>query len=296
VKYRDTTNPATRNRLIPLLTEHTRPTELSRASSLRFHLAGLYHSEVDRDWSSEGRAETDFFHYIHFACAGQARIRHRGEPFDLRPGQAYWLTGNTPVEREPARRYEAYVLKFRCESTAGADLLLDWPGRSPRKLGPWDRAGWEKLWSDPARGTHTCLALQGWLRIWMAQAFPELDGIIARHHERFSVFSTVLQTLEDSLGADLRISALAQVHGTTLHAFSMAFERGVGVSPKAYLNRRLNQEACHRLLNTDQRIKEIARQLHFTDEFYFSRFFKKMNAVSPVAYRRRFTAITPEKS
>jgi AraC-like DNA-binding protein len=296
MKYRDTTDPATRTRLVPLITEQTRPHGLDRAASLRFRLVGLYHSRVDREWSSGGRAETDVFHYIHFACAGQARIRQDVTVFELRPGEAHWLSGNTPVVREPARDYEAYVLKFRCESSTGADILLDWPGRGPRHLGPWDRDSWEPLWSDPARGTEACLALQGWLRLWLARAFPDLDAIIARHHQRFAAFANVLQALETKLGADLRVSDLAKVHGTSLHAFSMAFERGVGLSPKAYLNRRLNEEACDLLLNSDQRIKELARHLRFSDEFYFSRFFKKMNGVSPVAYRQRFATDQPAET
>ncbi len=289
MKYRDTTDPATFRLLVPLITEQTRPRELERAARLRFHIVGLYHSLVGAEWSSRGREESDFFHYIHFACSGRARIRHRETRLELLPGQAYWLMGNTPVVREPADRYEAYVLKFRCESASGADLLLDWPGRAPRVLGAWDRKIWESLWRDPARGTHACLALQGWLRVWLAQGFPDLDDIIAKHHEQFAAFSPVLAALEERLGADLRVSALARVHGTTPHAFSMAFERSVGLSPKAYLNRRLNQEACDLLLNTPQRVKEVARALRFSDEFYFSRFFTKMNGVNPSAYRRLFS-------
>jgi YesN/AraC family two-component response regulator len=36
---------------------------------------------------------------------------------------------------------------------------------------------------------------------------------------------------------------------------------------------------------SDKKMKEIAETLRFNDEFYFSRFFKKMNGLSPSAYR-----------
>jgi len=60
------------------------------------------------------------------------------------------------------------------------------------------------------------------------------------------------------------------------------------MSPKAYLNRRLTQEAIALVLNSDLKIKEIARELRFTDEFYFSRFCRKLNGCSSMIYRQSF--------
>ena len=288
MKYSDSTNPATYQMLVPLFTDQTLTRELERAGLVRFHVIGLYHSIVDADWSSQDREEADFFHYIHLACGGRARIRHQGQPFELEAGQAYWLTGNTPVVREPAQRYESYVLKFRCEGRGGADPLLDWPGRGPRRLGTWDRERWISLWSNTPPTANACLVLEGMLRLWMAEAYPDMDKILANHYETFARFDRALSCLEERLGADLRVTELARAHGTTLHAFSMAFERHIGMSPKAYLNRRLNQEASRLLLNTDWRVKEVAQKLAFADEFYFSRFFTKMNGVSPGRFRRQF--------
>jgi AraC-like DNA-binding protein len=288
VKYRDTTDPATYRQLIPVMTDQTHPIEIERAAQIHFRIVGLYHSIVGPEWSSRGHEESDYFHYIHFVCGGRASITHKGRTLKLRPGRAYWLTGNTPVIRNNAVRYETYVLKFLCESDAGTDLLLDWPERKPLCLGAWDRSRWEPCWTRAPVPGAACLALQGQLRLWMAEAFPNLDKMIAHHHRTFARFANAFEMLEERLGADLRIADLAGAHGTSLHAFSMAFERHIGMSPKAYLNRRLNQEACRLLLNTDCRIKEVGRKLAFADEFYFSRFFSKMNNKSPGKFRRDF--------
>ena len=290
MKYRDTTDPATYRMLTPVITNQTFSPQLDRAAGIRFSIVGLYHSIVGPAWSSHGQEQTDVFHYIHLACGGRARIFHRGRPFQLQPGFAYWLTGNTPVVRDEADDYESYVLKFRCESIEGADLLLDWPGRKPVCLGRWDREPWEKQWRQPDLTTLASLTLQGQLRLWLAVAFPHLDEVIDHHNRIFARFDRALSLLERRLGADLRVQELAVAHGTSLPAFSMAFERSIGLSPKAYLNRRLNQEACALLLNTDWRIKEVAFKLSFADEFYFSRFFSKMNGISPRRYRQMFAS------
>ena len=63
------------------------------------------------------------------------------------------------------------------------------------------------------------------------------------------------------------------------------------MSPKAYLNRRLNQEAIKLLICSDAPVKEVAYKLKFADEYYFSRFFKKLNGVSPTPYRSRIQPV-----
>ena len=61
--------------------------------------------------------------------------------------------------------------------------------------------------------------------------------------------------------------------------------RYFGKSPSLIIQERLILEAKKKLHLTRQSIKEIAFALSFTDEFYFSRFFKKFTGVSPQSFR-----------
>lgn len=58
-------------------------------------------------------------------------------------------------------------------------------------------------------------------------------------------------------------------------------------SPTQLIQERLLLEAKKQLHLTRKSIKEIAYSLHFKDEFYFSRMFKKLAKVSPQAFRDR---------
>lgn len=58
-------------------------------------------------------------------------------------------------------------------------------------------------------------------------------------------------------------------------------------SPSAMIQERLILEAKKQLHLTRRSIKEIAYALQFSDEFYFSRFFKKFTKVSPQTFRLR---------
>jgi transcriptional regulator GlxA family with amidase domain len=110
-----------------------------------------------------------------------------------------------------------------------------------------------------------------------------MEEIIAGQLRRAGRFEAVLKAMGERLGADLRIESLAKIHGASPQAFSMAFTREMGRSPKAFLNRKLHPAGL--LVQTDQSIKQVAHRLGLTDEYYFSRFFKRMNGGSPLHYR-----------
>ena len=56
---------------------------------------------------------------------------------------------------------------------------------------------------------------------------------------------------------------------------------------KQYYEEQLAQRAKEELVLTEKRINEVAQEMDFSDEFYFSRFFKKMTGTSPREYRKQ---------
>jgi AraC-like DNA-binding protein len=63
--------------------------------------------------------------------------------------------------------------------------------------------------------------------------------------------------------------------------------RYFGKTPSQLISEKLIMEAKRQLHLTRKSIKEIAYQLNFQDEFYFSRVFKKFTKVSPQTFRDR---------
>lgn len=288
----DTTNPAAHQKARVLSSEPLASKAFVLATGFRVHLLGLYYAEFGLDWSSGGKLETDYLHHVDLALSGRRQVVHGARLLEIEPGMAYFLPANTPVERHCQREGDVLYLKFRCEWLPGVDPLLDWPERTPTRLGPFDRKEWQALLT-PRRcaNVNALVGLHATLCGWLARFLPPLDALLERHLETHARFTPVFRLVEQKLGADLRISELAATYGTSLHAFSMAFSSGTRLSPKEYLNRRLNQEALQLVIGSDLKIKEIAARLRFTDEFYFSRFFLKLNGVSPSLYRARFRTV-----
>jgi AraC-like DNA-binding protein len=288
VKLQDTTNPIASVGAKTLFSENDLQKKLQIVENFHIHLIGLYSSEGGPEWSSHGHAESDFLHHIDLTISGRRHIVHEGKVIELVPGWAWYLPGCTPVERRCEEPFKVCFLKFRCEWLPGVDPLLDWPQRKPIRLGRWHEKKFQKDWQF-GRGheVKSLLLLQAQIQAWLARSLPDLDIIITNHIQTHGRFKPVFDLIEERLGADLKIETMASALRLTVSAFSMAFARSTGLSPKAYLNRRLNQEAIKLLIRKDVLIKEVADELRFADEYYFSRFFKKLNGVPPADYRNK---------
>ena len=285
----DTTNPLAHQQMRTLTSQLHRGREHNLAERFRMHLIGMYFCIVGPEWSSNGKEEGDIVHHINVNLSGWRQVVCHGKVYDLAPGEAWLLPANTPVERRCEENGEVIFFKFFCECLPGVDPLLDWKNREPRRMRAIDTAEWQAwLENGQTLGISSIVGLRGRLLWWLVQTIPELDEVISQHLASHSKFSGVFQYIEDHLGADLRLTDLADVQGTTPGAFAAAFARSTGISPKEYLTRRLNQEAIRLVMNSNLKMKQIAEKLHFNDEYYFNRFFQKQNGMPPMRYRSMF--------
>jgi AraC-like DNA-binding protein len=79
--------------------------------------------------------------------------------------------------------------------------------------------------------------------------------------------------------------------GISYPHFRRIFRQFGGNSPGHYLIVCRLQRAADRLLLSDDQLGTVAEQLGFSDQFYFSRLFKKYFKLPPLAYRREFRKI-----
>ena len=289
MKRTDTTDPRAHQRRVSLLEEAVSNQAQTAINRFRIHLSGMYYSPLGPEWDSQGKEQTDSLHHIEIPLSGHRQVIHKEHTVDITPGHAYFMPGNTLVERRHIESGQALWITFWCEWLPGVDPLMHWPKRVPMALGDCDLSYWKK-WLQPEwqSSANHLLQLRAQIQSWLAEALLSLDTIIAKHLSDYAPFEPVFQLVEDKLGADLRITDLAKAHGTTTQAFSQSFTTATNTTPKQYLNRRLNQAAIQLVIGTHLSMKEIAFHLAFADEFYFSRFFKKLNGIAPTAYRKRF--------
>lgn len=91
----------------------------------------------------------------------------------------------------------------------------------------------------------------------------------------------------ENLNRKLKLKDIAtEVNLSTSH-FSKLFMNRTGHSPIDYFIQLKVQRACRFLDNSARSISDIAREMGFEDQFYFSRQFRKVMNMSPREYRSR---------
>lgn len=108
--------------------------------------------------------------------------------------------------------------------------------------------------------------------------------------EQNSDASIVIQQLKDLIDRDFRQKHSPKDYAEALHISPKA----LGKMSKSHFNKTLTTliseriiiEAKRDLYLTNKTIKEIASDLGYEDEFYFSRFFKKNTSVTPSLFRK----------
>jgi len=117
-----------------------------------------------------------------------------------------------------------------------------------------------------------------------AQQQPESIPLSTTRKEPF-----ILQNLKEAIEKDFRSKHTPQDYAILLNISSNALAR----IAKTYFNKTLTNliteriiiEAKRELYLTNKSVKEVAYELGYDDEYYFSRFFKKNVNISPQAYR-----------
>jgi AraC-like DNA-binding protein len=91
--------------------------------------------------------------------------------------------------------------------------------------------------------------------------------------------------LESDLSRELDLRALAHDLGMSYDGFRKRFTRATGLPPARYRGTRLIDRACELMQQGALTDRQIAEQLGFCDEFYFSRRFKQVTGRRPRQFR-----------
>lgn len=91
------------------------------------------------------------------------------------------------------------------------------------------------------------------------------------------------------INRSISIAELADVSGCSASHLSNIFRISTGHSPIDYFNQLKIQKACQELYSGNKLIKEIALELGYSDQYYFSRLFSNVMGLSPSQYKNRNT-------
>jgi AraC-like DNA-binding protein len=112
-----------------------------------------------------------------------------------------------------------------------------------------------------------------------------------REEEEGRLVQDMIRQVHDRYGEQLSLDEFAEEAGANAYTVSRMFKQATGVNYIDYLTKVRLEKAKELLAGTDMRINVIAEQVGY-QATYFNRIFKKMEGITPGAYRE--SAVSPE--
>lgn len=97
----------------------------------------------------------------------------------------------------------------------------------------------------------------------------------------------VIQYMHQNINNRVTLTELSELVQLSSTYLSRAFKASTGYSVIEFFNKIKIDKAKELIIEGNKRVKEVAQALGFTDEFYFSRIFKRIEGISPSEYYSR---------
>ena len=217
--------------------------------------------------------------------SNRCRIEDEKDSLDLVPGRAYFAPLHHKCRFLLDGELEFISIHFTLELYEGIDIFSGFHRICEIKDPTFfDRA--LKSFEEPDSFS-SALLLQGVVSDFAALLSRSMTTAQWESVSRFAPFKRELDYLQSRPPARVTVEELAAFHGVSRECFSRKFASETGISPKKFLTRMIVSRACRLLAGPLRPLREVAVELGFANEFYFSSFFSKHTGVSPKEYRRK---------
>lgn len=107
-----------------------------------------------------------------------------------------------------------------------------------------------------------------------------------QNRESHSMMEQTIEHIRQHYMEPLTLESLAEQHGIKGKYFSHLFQKYTGIGPIHYLIEYRMKVAYELLVTTPFAVRDIARNVGYSDAYYFSRLFKKHYGMSPTSLKR----------
>jgi len=263
----------------------------------------LWHGYTNGDASWRHFHPMTPYNRLYLFLKGRAWVRHardgkaqawpepergRGEWVPLQPGAAYLLPSGHSWQLFAKGPFQKFFAHFRLEVWPGRDLFQGDAFRLPLKR---EHPHLEALAQQAAGGAAELLRFQSGFTALLASFIEEgsfsAGGPLDRDLLLALKYRSLFEAAEQSPFREWSFQAIATRLGRSLPSLSRSFRRDTGMTLTDFFRRRLARRAGDLLVFTDRSVREIAYDLGFEDEHYFSRFFRKASGMAPREWRQR---------
>lgn len=246
---------------------------------------------VSDQWGSL-RPMIDPFNRFYYIVKGNAEVILNRRTIHLKEDNGYILPAGVPLQLiRPAEPFEQVYVHFNASLPGGIEVFrfLEFPNVIPgdqlQQVLPADWMVWftGTDYEDIVRD----LNREALLRLLVCPFIAEGIKRDPEKHRAMERFENVISYIERHYQEQIKVGDLAEMAFLQPTYFSNTFAKHFGVAPQRYICQVRINKAQHLLEHGDRPIKEIAEQVGYEDELYFSRLFKNYVGMPPTVYRQQ---------
>lgn len=223
------------------------------------------------------------YNRLYFVLGGKGYVQNRQGKVDLAPGKVYLIPLHTTNDYVCNDYMEKFYLHFKSDLFAGNDIFNNI--HSCIEL-PFNAASVNKLVKKAGNQNLSDIA---WCKAFFLEIIAQfIESYIDINDKQMYIlfkYQSIFNYVKNHKPFKITVNQLSEEMNMSASNLAKCFKQDTGTTLKEYINAQLVQTSKEKLLLGDSSIKEIAFGLGFTDEFYFSRFFKKQTGYSPTDYR-----------
>ena len=228
------------------------------------------------------------YHRLYYLTEGTAMLRLYDRDLELVAGRVYFVPAFSVRESNIVGKMNKYYIHFQSDSSFFS--LYRYLSQKYSTPATEETEFLFKTvvdnYSKNSMSAH--FKLQGAMNLILSDFVSDVTAAVPD----LVKFDEVLKYIDSNYQKSITVGELASLMNISSMYFSNYFKRVFHISPKQYiLNKRL-MESQKLLLESRMSIKEIAYEVGFDNENYFSEFFTSKVGISAIKFRKRELPIT----
>jgi len=240
---------------------------------------------ADIEWNPQ---YIDPFNRLYFVSSGIGYLCINEKITELRPGNVYLIPAGCAAKYKCNDHMEHLYHHFNIYSIVGKDYFSIVPECLSM---PYNTSEIFELIEAVKKSDYVNLLSYKSLIMQIISDFAEIAskeyGITFQTEYSEKAYK-LFNFINNNLNAHLRVKDCANYMNLSIPALTSFFKDQMGESLGKYIDTLLMQKILNLILTKEWTIKELSSYLNFSDQYYFSRFFKKHMGIPPSRYRNEY--------
>jgi len=238
-------------------------------------------------------------HYeLMFFCNGSGSFMFEEKKYPIKKGTLLFISPDVP-----------YSIELDAKVPAGCLTVHFSYARVSFNDGKWAiQDGMQNLSHHPARELKDAYIVEEWFqklvdcwneklpgyefkaRTMLQQLLLAISENLNKQSQNFAAslkVEKIIQCMHQNINKKITLPELSKTVQMTTAYMSRTFKEATGYSIIEYFNKLKIDKSKELLIEGNKKIKEVAKEMGFADEFYFSRIFKKTEGMTPSEFCSR---------